>query len=214
MEMEVISTFDRNAEDYDRWYSEKSGKLVFESEVRAIGSLDFGGFGVEVGIGTGAFSLRLDVPLGLDPALKMIEIAKRQGVDVVRAIGESLPIKNNCLDYVLFAFTICFLRSLQDSLREAWRVLRPGGNVIVGFISHSSEWGELYSKKKVEGHRFYRYAKFHTVEEVEEALGHADFKIQKCLGTLSQKHGAVTAIEEPSSDVSQSGFVCIKAMKM
>jgi len=214
MEMEVISTFDRNAEDYDIWYREESGKLAFESEARAIEVLGLKGFGVEVGIGTGVFSLRLDVPLGLDPASRMIKMAKRKGIDVVRAVGESLPIKNNCLDYVLFALTICFLRSLQDSLREAWRVLRPRGNIIVGFISQGSEWGKLYSRKKVEGHRFYRYANFYTVEEVEKALGRADFKIQKCLGTLSQKPGAVTAIEEPSSDVSQLGFVCIKATKM
>jgi len=212
--MEAISTFDKNAGDYDRWYRKKSGKLVFESEARAIEALSIRGFGVEAGIGTGAFSSRLDVPLGLDPALRMIRMAKMRGIDVIRAVGESLPIKSNCLDYVLFAFTICFLKSLHDSLREAWRVLRFRGNVIVGFISHSSEWGKLCSKKKVEGHRFYRYANFYTVEEVKKALGRADFKIQKCVGTLSQKPRALIAIEEPSSNVSQLGFVCIKAMKM
>ena len=34
--MDIISTFERNAEEYDRWYREEPGSLIFESEVKAI----------------------------------------------------------------------------------------------------------------------------------------------------------------------------------
>lgn len=214
MEMEIISAFNRNAEEYDKWYRAESGSLILESEARAIEALALEGFGVEVGVGTGVFSSRLGVPLGLDPALRMIKIAKRRGIDAIQAVGEFLPIKSNCLDYVLFAFTICFLKNLQASLREAWRVLRSRGYVIIGFVSRESEWGKLYTKKKVEGHRFYKHAKFYTVEEVEEMLERVGFKITKRFATLSQGPEAVTTIEEPSSTISQRGFVCIKAIRI
>lgn len=212
--MEIISSFNEKAEEYDRWYREEPGSLIFESEAKAIEALALEGFGVEVGVGTGVFSSRLGVPLGLDPALRMIKIAEGRGIDVVQGVGEFLPIKSNCLDYVLFAFTICFLRNLRASLREAWRVLRPRGNIIIGFISRESEWGKLYSKRKAEGHRFYKHAKFYTTGEVEEALERGGFKITKRVATLSQGPEAVTMIEEPSSDVGQHGFVCMKGIKI
>ncbi|GAI37469.1 unnamed protein product, partial [marine sediment metagenome] len=116
-------------------------------------------------------------------------------------------------DYILFVFTICFLRDLRVSLKEAYRVLKPRGSIVVGFISRDSEWGELYSKKKSEGHRFYKDANFYSVKEIEEALECVRFKSTKCVATLSQEPEAVTTIEEPSSNVDQRGFVCIKAIK-
>jgi len=211
--MEIVSAFERNAEEYDRWYHEEPGSLIFESEVKAIDVLGCEGYGVEVGVGTGFFSSRLGIPLGLDPALQMINMAKKRGIDVIRAVGEFLPIKSNCLDYILFVFTICFLRDLRVSLKEAYRVLKPRGSIVVGFISRDSEWGELYSKKKSEGHRFYKDANFYSVKEIEEALECVRFKSTKRVATLSQEPEAVTTIEEPSSNVDQRGFVCIKAIK-
>lgn len=213
MEMEVISAFNRRAKEYDEWYSKKPGSLVFESEVKAIEVLAPEGLGVEVGVGTGVFSSKLGVFMGVDPALRMIKMAKKRGVNVVQATGEFLPIKNECLDYVLLAFTICFLRDPWSSLREAWRVLRHRGNVIVGFIPRNSKWGKLYLKKKAEGHGLYKYANFYALEEVEEMLEKEGFKTTKYSATLSQEPKNVRKVEEPSSDVSGCGFICIKAVK-
>ena len=211
--MEVISAFNRCAEEYDEWYRKEQGSLIFESEIKAIEALAPEGLGVEVGVGTGMFSYRLSVFLGVDPALKMIKIAKRRGVNVVQALGKLLPIKNESLDYVLFVFTICFLRSPQASLREAWRVLKHGGNVIIGFIPRNSEWGELYLKKKAEGHRLYKHANFYTSDEVKEVLERVGFRTVRYSATLSQKPEKVRKVEEPSSDLSGCGFVCIKSVK-
>lgn len=214
MQMEIISAFNKCTKEYDKWYSKEPGSLVFKSEVKAIEALAPEGLGVEVGTGTGVFSSRLGVFLGVDPALDMIKIAKNRGVNVVQALGEFLPIKNECLDYVLLVFTICFLRNPWSSLREAWRVLRRGGNVIVGFIPRNSKWGKLYLKKKAEGHRLYKYANFYALEKVEEMLEERGFKTIKYSATLSQEPETVRKVEEPSNDVSGRGFVCIKAVKI
>jgi len=211
--MEVISAFNRCAEEYDKWYYKEHGSLIFESEVKAIEALAPEGLGIEVGVGTGVFSSRLGVFLGVDPALRMIKIAKGRGVNVVQALGELLPIKSESLDYGLFVFTTCFLRDTQASLREAWRVLKYGGNVIIGFIPRNSKLGKLYLKKKNEGHRIYKHANFYTLDEVEEILGREGFRTIKTSATLYKAPETVRKVEEPSSDVSGSGFVCIKAVK-
>jgi ubiquinone/menaquinone biosynthesis C-methylase UbiE len=124
MKMEVVWAFNRYAEEYDEWYRKEQGSLIFNSEVKAIEALAPEDIGIEVGVGTGVFSSRLGVFLGVDPTLRMIKIAKSRGVNVVQALGELLPIKSESLDYVLFVFTICFLRDAHTSLREAWRVLK------------------------------------------------------------------------------------------
>jgi len=143
----------------------------------------------------------------------MIKIAKKRGVNVVQALGELLPVKDESLDYVLFVFTICFLISPQVSLREAWRVLRSGGNVIIGFIPRNSKWGKLYLKKKTEGHRLYKHAKFYTLDEVKKILKEEGFKTKANSATLSQGPETIRKVEDPSSDVSGRGFICIKAVK-
>ncbi len=213
MKMEVISAFNRHAEDYDEWYRKEPGSLIFESEVEAIETLAPEGLGAEVGVGTGVFSSRLGVFLGVDPALRMIKIAKRRGVNVIQAFGETLPIRDGCLDYVLLIFTVCFLRNPRSSMSEAWRVLRRGGIIIIGFISRNSEWGRLYLKRKAEGHGLYKYANFYTLKEVEKILEKEGFKTIKRSATLSQQPHTVRKVEEPSSDVGEHGFICVKAVK-
>jgi ubiquinone/menaquinone biosynthesis C-methylase UbiE len=213
MKMEAISAFNRCAEEYDKWYYKEQGSLIFESEVKAIEALAPQGIGIEVGVGTGVFSSRLGVFLGVDPALRMIKIAKSRGVNVVQALGELLPIKSEGLDYVLFVFTICFLRDTQASLREAWRVLKFGANLIIGFIPRNSKWGKLYLKKKTDGHRFYKHANFYTLDEVKEILKREGFITIKSSAALLQEAETVRKVEEPSTDVSGHDFICIKAMK-
>lgn len=212
-EMSVTSVFDRNAEEYDNWYCDEPGSLVLESEVKAIQALALEGVGIEVGVGTGVFSSRLGVPFGLDPAVKMLKKAKARGINVFRAVGEFTSLKDRCMDYVLFAFTLCFLNNLQASLQEAWRVLKPRGNIVVGFIAQDSKWGKLYSIKKAEGHRFYKHATFYVRDEIEDALEGGGFKITDRVATLSQGPEDVKTAEEPSKQLDQCGFICIKAVK-
>lgn len=206
--MEVISAFNTCAEEYDEWYRKEQGLLIFESEMKAVEALAPKDLGVEVGVGTGVFSSRLGVFLGVDPASRMIKIAKRKGVNVVQALGEFLPIKNECLDYVLFVFTICFLKDTQASLRETWRVLKHGGNIIIGFIPRNSKWGKHYLKKKIESHRLYKHANFYTLDEVKEILERGGFRTTKSSATLLQEPETVRKAEESSTNISGRGFVC------
>ncbi|MHA1710607.1 MAG: class I SAM-dependent methyltransferase [Candidatus Freyarchaeota archaeon] len=83
----------------------------------------------------------------------------------MQGLAEFLPIRSECLDYALLIFTICFLKKPMFSLREARRVLKHKGTIIIGFISRDSGWGRLYLKKKAEGHKLYGYANFYSPEK-------------------------------------------------
>ncbi|MFW6110721.1 MAG: class I SAM-dependent methyltransferase [Thermoproteota archaeon] len=214
MKLEIISAFNSQAEEYDEWYQKKSGSLIFESEVKAIKALNTAGLGVEVGVGTGVFSSRLDVFLGVDPSSEMLKIANKRGVNLVQSLSEFLPIKRECFDYALLIFTICFLRDPHSSLREIWKVLKPKGHLILCFVPRNSEWGIFYSKRKTEGHRLYRHANFYTLQEVKEILRKAGFKANDYTATLSQRPQEVHKVEEPSCELTGRGIVCIKATKI
>jgi len=44
--------------------------------------------------------------------------------------------------------TICFLYDIKAAFKEAFRVLKLGGNLIIGFIDKDSPVGILYQQQK------------------------------------------------------------------
>lgn len=109
--------------------------------------------------------------------------------------------------------TLCFLEDPESSFREAWRILKYGGSIIICFVPRNSDWGILYSKKKAEGHKIYRHANFYDLAQVEEMLHRTGFKIEGRSATLSQGPESIVDIEEPCSEVRTHGFVCVRGVK-
>ena len=62
-------------------------------------------------------------------------------------------------------------------LKEFYRILRPNGVLVVCIIVRNSLWGQLYVKKAKQGHRFYRYARFYSLSELEEVIEKHDLRI-------------------------------------
>ncbi|MHC0428983.1 class I SAM-dependent methyltransferase [Streptomyces sp. O3] len=64
------------------------------------------------------------------------EAALRAGVpvDVVPGGAEALPVKSEAFDAVVFSLVLCSVRSVERSLAEALRALRPGGEL--RFLEH------------------------------------------------------------------------------
>jgi len=77
-----------------------------------------------------------------------------------------------------------------------------------------SPWGRFYQSKKMEGHRFYKYATFYSYQEVEKLLTDSGFTIEKTVSTLVQKPGEVQKVEAPEEGFSvEAGFTIIVAGK-
>jgi ubiquinone/menaquinone biosynthesis C-methylase UbiE len=95
-------------------------------------------------------------------------------------------------------------------IREAARVIKNGGRIIVGIVDKKSFLGKYYKAKKS---LFYENARFFSVNEVLDLLNKAGFKSAAFYQTLSKFPRNLTSIENPKKGFGKCGFVVISAVK-
>jgi len=209
--------FERYAERYDQWFERPFGQTAFQLELECLRSLCKGLEGpfLEVGVGTGRFASSLGIKYGVDRARRVLEIAGRRGISVIRAMGESLPFPNGTFGAVFLIATLCFVDDPRKVLREAFRVLRSGGSVIMGLILRGSPWASFYQEKGRRGHIFYRIARFYAMGEVERMLTEAGFKISGVCSTIFQPpmEGPLHPETPRPGYHRRAGFIAIKAQR-
>ncbi len=214
---EPDNIFDAEAERYDAWFDTPDGRVLFENELAAIRLLWRGDCrpALEVGVGTGRFAQALGVEFGIDPAAGALRLAERRGIQVKQARGEALPFPDATFGDVLMIATLCFADDALALIREAARVVRPNGHLLIGDIPTDSAWGKRYLRKKGEGHPFYRDAHFFTVAELAKMLQQAGLTIVGLSSTLIQSRPKSPKPEAPKSEelVENAGFVCVLARK-
>jgi len=204
-----FKVFDKLYLRYDEWY--KRNDVIFECELNALRMLELGGRGLDLGVGTGVFASKIGVEFGVDPALNPLKLAKDRGVEVVQAIGEYLPFRDKCFDYILIALSLCFFDNPMDILREARRCLKDSGRIAVCVILKDSSWGRYYEMLKERGHDFYRHANFYTLGEIREMLSSINLSIEKVYAALSYAPDDEPIVEEPSEEIDGRSFVCLSA---
>jgi ubiquinone/menaquinone biosynthesis C-methylase UbiE len=209
------SPFDELAPEYDRWFDEK-GRLLFRIELEALQPLlaSLPKPWLEIGVGSGRFAEALGIKTGMDPSFKLLQLARERGIRVLQGRGEQMLFKEESWGAVFLIVTLCFLDSPLEVLKEAQRILRPDGKLVLGLVLKESGWGRFYMAKKQQGHRFYRYARFYSYEEIQQLLTEAGYTIERTLSTLFQEPGAVNILEEPSEGYfPDAGFTIITAVK-
>jgi SAM-dependent methyltransferase len=110
---------------------------------------------LEIGCGAGNLLLQATVggsyPVALDLAMpSLIFVRSRlqdasgpdapRGFACIQAIGEMLPLADRNFDCVLLSEVIEHLEAPQITIREAARVLRPGGRLLVTTPNYQSLW--------------------------------------------------------------------------
>lgn len=206
--MTKLAPFDTQANDYDVWFETHSD--LYRAELEAVRSfIPASGNGVEIGAGSGRFAAPLGIPIGVEPAPRMAELARQRGIEVLEGIAEALPFTDSSFDFAVMVTVVCFLDDIVQAFREAGRILKSNGILVIGFIDRESELGQQYGQKK-EQSRFYRDASFYSVDELEALLtkaGFSDFAYRQTLfpGEISgqdvmEGHGS-------------GGFVVIQAHK-
>lgn len=210
--------FEEHAYQYDAWYDSEKGRILYENEKKCIlkilSSCD--GKVLEVGVGTGRFSILAKNVYGVDIALAPLRIAKSRGIKVAQAKAEELPFRDETFCCVMLIVTLCFVDKPKVVLKEARRVIRNDGKVIVGAVFSDSEWGKFYERKKRENHLFYRHAKFYSFETFKEIVNQVGLKVGKVFGTLKKPPLDEPALEEPEeifNNFSSYGFLCVELKK-
>jgi SAM-dependent methyltransferase len=203
-----IEPFEKYGDEYDEWFT--ANKALYDAELKAIRQLmpPSGAEGLEVGVGSGKFAAPLEIRTGVEPSEKMAAKARKLGIDVVPGVAEDLPFSDSRFDFVLMVTTICFVDDLRLSLKEALRVLKISGCIIVGFVDKESELGRQYSEKK-NTHKFYRDATFYSVPEVLSCLKEAQFHVADIRQTLVHGEPPQTVLD----GFGRGAFVAVKAAK-
>ncbi len=131
------------------------GKLVMIDQLLRP-HLDAGSRLLEIGCGAGNLLLQATVggsyPVALDLSMQALTFVRSRleeaqsapeapsGFSCTQAIGESLPFRDNTFDCILLSEVIEHLEAPQISIREAVRVLCPGGRLLITTPNYRSFW--------------------------------------------------------------------------
>ena len=206
-----VESFEKNVDRYEAWFDRN--RAAYESELEALRALlPKSGEGLEVGVGTGRFAAPLGVRVGVDPSVAMSRVAVERGIEVYFGVGENLPCKDTSFDFVLLVTAICFLDDVPAALGEAYRVLRPEGYILVGFIDRESTLGKVYEQRK-QDNEFYRQATFLSVDEVVSHLQQAGFRDFVFRQTIFQNPEEMKQSAPVRPGYGEGSFVVVRAKK-
>ena len=209
--MPGVTAFDKNVWQYEEWFV--NNPFAYVSELHAVKKLlPMSGKGLEIGMGTGRFSASFGIRQGIEPSRAMAEVARKKGLDVVIGVAENLPYKDSRFDFCLMVTTVCFLDDIDLAFEEAYRVLKPRGSFIIGFVDKDSQIGRSYEQRKNES-LFYKAATFYSVDELLVHLKKAGFLKFRFCQTL---FGPLQDMQEPSEvkeGFGEGSFVVIRADK-
>lgn len=208
---EKIKTFDIHAAEYDRWF--ETHEFAYQSELEAVKKfIPEHGLGIDIGCGTGRFSTPFSISIGVEPSKAMAKIAESKGITVHSIRAENMPFCKDYFDFVLMITTLCFLDDPQKALKEIHRTLKSGGNLIVGVIDKNSELGKVYNTVKEEN-KFYKHAKFYSVDEVNRLLTENGFKVDKTYQTIFSNPETMDSPEPVIEGYGKGAFVVINSIK-
>jgi SAM-dependent methyltransferase len=209
--MPNIEPFERYAGKYEAWFDRN--RFAYESELLAIRTLlPANGEGIEIGAGSARFAAPLGIKVGLEPSGKLGALARARGVEVVNGVAEALPFAHATFDFAVMVTTICFLEDIEAAFREAARVLKPNGCLVIGFIAKDSPLGTLYQQHKADS-VFYQVATFYAVDEVVAHLKSAGFTRFTFAQTIFHHLTEIRAVEPVKEGYGEGSFVVIRGVK-
>jgi SAM-dependent methyltransferase len=187
--------------------------MLFASEVLCLQQLssEFPRPWLEIGVGTGRFAGALGVDIGVDPASSVLQYAKRRGIRTLQAMGHALPFKAGQFGAVFVIATLCFADDAEGLLREAVRVTRPEGGIVLGIVPAESPLGKSYAARGRAGHLFYSEARFFTLEEVRNLAKDVGLRFDRSVSTLfgSSDEGTFEIERPRQGEARRAGFVAM-----
>jgi ubiquinone/menaquinone biosynthesis C-methylase UbiE len=174
-----VAYFDNEANQYDQWYQTKMGAFVDRVETNlalTMFPVRTGMTLLDAGCGTGNFSMKLAEAkakvTGVDISREMLRIAveksSQSGYDIIfqEVDLHKLPFTDDSFDGVISMAALEFIKVTEPVMDELYRVLKPGGHLLVGTINRESAWGELYQSEYFQNNTVFRHAVFKTLEEI------------------------------------------------
>ncbi|WMJ77278.1 MULTISPECIES: class I SAM-dependent methyltransferase [unclassified Sedimentibacter] len=218
-----MAIFDNSASDYDAWYTDKKGSFVDKVETGLafeMMEIKKGMKILDVGCGTGNFSVKLAKKgcsvTGIDVSDEMLSIARKKASDLNLDIElmnmdvNNLSFDDNTFDGVISMTAFEFIEDAPKALKELLRVVKKGGQVLIGTIAGESSWSELYLSEPFRENTVFKYAKFRTVEEIKDWNREKLVDTGECLfvSPLAEDCDYNDETEKNLSKTTNGGFVC------
>jgi ubiquinone/menaquinone biosynthesis C-methylase UbiE len=201
--------FDTLTSEYEAWFVEN--KVLFQSELLALKqAVPVDKIGVEIGIGSGIFAEQLGIRFGIDPSEKMLEYARQRDLEVQSGVAENLPYENDSFDFAVFITSMCFIDNPELAVKEAYRILKNRGEIIIAILDKETRFGKFLEQNKKRS-QFYKHARFFSVLEIRELLEKNNFRLTQTVQTLEDP--ATSKIENPVEGFGKGSFVVIKGVK-
>ena len=207
-----MNAFEEAAVEYDEWF--ETHEWVYQSEIEAVRKfIPETGEGIEIGVGTGRFSVPFGIKVGVEPAKAMAEIARKRGITVYEAKAENLPFHANSFDFALMVTTLCFLEDTFHALKGIKRILKPTGKIVIGMLDEDSPPGKLCEEKRKKS-KFYKDARFYSVNQVLDWLKKLKFNNLQTVQTIFKNPDKIQSLEPIEEGFGKGLFVVISAEVM
>jgi ubiquinone/menaquinone biosynthesis C-methylase UbiE len=178
---------------------------------------------VDLGCGTGAYTITLAEAgceaVGVDISPAMLAVARRKvphggSVRWVEADLANLPFPDGRFDRGLLHVTLEFVEDPPRVLREAVRVLAPGGRLVVGLILAAGPWAAHYrDRARTEPHSVWRRARFFDPETIAGWIGRAPDAERRGLWVGPASWPGARAAwhieQDPAHDPAEAGFAAL-----
>jgi SAM-dependent methyltransferase len=131
--------------DSEHWWFRSKAAFVAAAIRRYVPEPSRAGHLVDIGAGAGGVTALLGWPprqlVAVEGADELARRARgRHALQAVVGVGERLPIRDGSVAIVTLLDVIEHLARPEEALREAWRVLRPDGHLVVTVPAHDWLW--------------------------------------------------------------------------
>ncbi len=173
----------KRAKQYDGWFKSKYGAFSDSLQRKAVFSMIFVKKGMpvlDIGCGTGRYSVELaskgGIVTGVDPAPEMLKIAKQRAkqaktsVLFKNATAEKLPFKPNSFELVVGINVLELASNPEKAVKDALRVLKPGGRLVFGALNKKSLTALQRRMKGKFKESIYNNARFFSARDLAKML--------------------------------------------
>ncbi|MGF1586729.1 MAG: class I SAM-dependent methyltransferase [Bacteroidales bacterium] len=163
------------AKSYDRFYETPYGKTMDDIEKKVIhdhiSTIPHKQM-LELGCGTGHwteyFSMQGFKVTATDISESMLKIAENKNIKhsvFLKADAADLSFPDNSFPVIASITMLEFVEDTTRVLDEIYRVLKPGGYLVLGCLNHSSELGKAKDNDEI-----FKHARFFNPDEIRRLL--------------------------------------------